>query len=124
VPQKKYLCKIYNGSGIIYVSFGKIENGDVVLSASDLNKAARLARIRIKDDETDSFLTKLNSVFEWIEQLARIDVSEIDLDETLYEIGPTYERPDEPCMCNTREELLSNTKHKKFDMFSVPKIVE
>jgi aspartyl/glutamyl-tRNA(Asn/Gln) amidotransferase C subunit len=67
---------------------------------------------------------KLNAVFEWIEQLSQIDVSNVNLDDILDETGSTPERLDLPYMCNTREELLSNTKDKKFDMFCVPKVVE
>ena len=47
-----------------------------------------------------------------------INVNLNDLSET------TIECSDTPNMKNTRNELLSNTKYKKFDMFSVPKIVE
>jgi aspartyl-tRNA(Asn)/glutamyl-tRNA(Gln) amidotransferase subunit C len=95
-----------------------------MLDNNDLSKISRLARLRIDENERDNFLRKLNGVFEWIEQLSRIDVSKIDLDEDIDENDSTPERTDEPRMTNTREELLSNTEHMKFDMFRVPKIVE
>ena len=94
-----------------------------MLDNGDLAKVCRLARINIEPDEKDIFLGKLNQVFEWIEQLSKIDVSGIDINN-LDDMKDTPEREDEACMMNSREELLSNTKHKKFDMFCVPKVVE
>ncbi len=94
-----------------------------MLDNGDLAKVCRLARINIEPDEKDIFLGKLNQVFEWIEQLSKIDVSGIDINN-LDDMEDTPEREDEARMMNSREELLSNTKHKKFDMFCVPKVVE
>lgn len=94
-----------------------------MLTDSDLEKVCKLAKIRIDPEEKDNFLRKLNSVFDWIEQLSQIDTSEKDLNSLRY-VSNTPERKDEPHMDNTREELLSNTKYKKFDMFCVPKVVE
>jgi aspartyl-tRNA(Asn)/glutamyl-tRNA(Gln) amidotransferase subunit C len=95
-----------------------------VLDNDDLKKVSKLARLRIEDSEQTEFLRKLNGVFEWIEQLSAIDVSEVNLDDDLEETDSSHERADESQMTNTREELLSNTQHKKFDMFCVPKILE
>ena len=94
-----------------------------MLSDKDLEKISRLARIKIDEKDKQNFLKKLNQVFDWIEQLAKIDVSNIDINN-LDEMEATPERVDEPYVSNTREELLSNTKYKKFDMFCVPKVVE
>lgn len=94
-----------------------------MLQNEDLDKVCKLAKIKIDDEHRDQFLNKLNSVFDWIEQLSKIDVSGIDINN-LKDMDETPERPDVPEMMNTREELLSNTKHKKFDMFCVPKVVE
>ena len=94
-----------------------------MLSDKDLDKVSRLAKLQIDEKDKQNFLKKLNQVFDWIEQLAKIDVSKIDINN-LGEMEATLERVDEPRMDNTREELLSNTKYKKFDMFCVPKVVE
>lgn len=94
-----------------------------MLSDKDLEKVCKLARIKISSVEKDVFLEKLNQVFDWIEQLLKIDVSQVDIND-LGDMRTTPERMDESYMNNTREELLSNTKFKKFDMFCVPKVVE
>ncbi len=94
-----------------------------MLQEEELKKVCKLAQIKIDDNEKKDFLGKLNQVFNWIEQLSKIDVSQVDIND-LSDMKTTSERTDEPHMDNTREELLSNTKFKKFDMFCVPKVVE
>ena len=94
-----------------------------MLNITDLDKVCRLAKIKIEESEKDLFLNKLNQVFNWIEQLSKIDVSDIDINN-LKDMENTPEREDIPLMTNTKEELLSNSKYKKFDMYSVPKVVE
>ncbi|GHT88621.1 hypothetical protein FACS1894113_1470 [Alphaproteobacteria bacterium] len=94
-----------------------------MLENADLEKVCKLAKIRVLDSEKEAFLAKLNSVLNWIEQLEAIDVSGASLDEACLNYS-TFERPDSPESANSKDELLSNTKHKKFDMFCVPKIVE
>ena len=100
-------------------------DGDDVLNEKDLEKVSKLAKLKIKQTEKASFLLKLNQVFNWIAKLEQIDVSGNSINtEDEIDIITTPERADEPCMMNTREELLSNTKFKKFNMFCVPKVVE
>ena len=94
-----------------------------MLNIADLDKVCRLAKIKINETEKDQFLTKLNQVFNWIEQLSKIDVSDIDINN-LKDMDDTPERKDIPLLTNTKEELLSNSKYKKFDMYSVPKVIE
>lgn len=94
-----------------------------MLTDKDLEKISNLAKIKISPEEKDNFLGKMNQVFDWIEQLSKIDVSQVNINN-LQEMDDTPERVDEPHMNNTRDELLSNTKYKKFDMFCVPKVVE
>lgn len=94
-----------------------------MLSGTDLEKVCKLSKLKIVDTEREMFLSKLNQVFNWIEQLSKIDVSHVDIND-LDGMSTTPERADEPHMSNNRKELLSNTKFKKFDMFCVPKVVE
>ena len=82
-------------------------------------KLCGLAKLQVSNKE--EFLQKMNSVFSWIDQLSKIDTENVDLTDMS---ETTYERDDHPVMLNTRAEILSNTKETKFDMFSVPKIVE
>ena len=94
-----------------------------MLSETDLEKVCKLSKLKIVETEREMFLSKLNQVFNWIEQLSKIDVGHVDINDRR-DMTTSPERADASHMENTREELLSNTKFKKFDMFCVPKVVE
>ncbi|MDR1390899.1 MAG: Asp-tRNA(Asn)/Glu-tRNA(Gln) amidotransferase subunit GatC [Holosporales bacterium] len=89
----------------------------------ELKKVCNLAKIRIEESEKEKFLKRLNQVFDWIDQLSRIETSNVNIG-SLKDIGGTIEKKDLPSVTNSQEELLSNTKHKKFGMFCVPKVIE
>ena len=95
----------------------------LTLDEKKLDQLCKLAKLKIADNEKDQFLDRINGVFNWIEQLSHIDVSTVNINDLSCE-DTTYEREDIPIMTNTREEILSNTTNKNFDMFCVPKVVE
>ena len=95
----------------------------LTLDEGKLDKLCKLAKLKIADNEKDEFLTRINGVLNWIEQLSKIDVSNIEINDLSQE-DTTYERKDIPVMNNTREEILSNTTNKDHNMFRVPKVVE
>jgi aspartyl-tRNA(Asn)/glutamyl-tRNA(Gln) amidotransferase subunit C len=98
----------------------------------DLKKICELAKIEIDDRCKDEFLRKLNSVFDWIDQLREIDVSSVDniSGDNSNSLGKTpdqlnfLERQDEPSLTSSRELLMKNAKLQKFGMFCVPKVVD
>ncbi|MDR3030998.1 MAG: Asp-tRNA(Asn)/Glu-tRNA(Gln) amidotransferase subunit GatC [Holosporales bacterium] len=94
-----------------------------MLTDKELEKICKLAKLKIEDDKKDVFLEKLNGSFAWIDQLTKIDVSTIEVNN-FSEADKTPERKDIQDISNTKEELLTNTKNKKFDMFCVPKVIE
>ena len=95
----------------------------LTLDEGKLDKLCKLAKLRIADNEKDEFLHGINGVLNWIEQLSKIDVSNIEINDLSQE-DTTYERKDIPVVKNTREEILSNTSNKDHNMFRVPKVVE
>ncbi|MDR1333174.1 MAG: Asp-tRNA(Asn)/Glu-tRNA(Gln) amidotransferase subunit GatC [Holosporales bacterium] len=94
-----------------------------MLTDDELEKISKLAGLRIPDQKRKAFLEGMSSILDWIDQIAQLDVSGVKDDRLEQTVG-TPERPDVPAMHNTRDELLSNTQHQKFGMFSVPKMVE
>jgi aspartyl/glutamyl-tRNA(Asn/Gln) amidotransferase C subunit len=94
-----------------------------MLNDEELNKICNLAKLEIDDSKRASFLEKLNSVFDWIEQLSAINVDSIDIGG-IKDTSEYRERNDIASLDNTRDEILSNAKSKKFEMFCVPKVVE
>lgn len=94
-----------------------------MISERDFEKVCHLAKLSIPEDDRSRFLDKLNSVFNWIDQLTQIDTSCIS-EELSSQLNTTPERSDISGQQNSKNEILSNTKDKKFGMFCVPKIVE
>ena len=95
----------------------------LALDYKKLEQLCKLAKLKIPDNEKEQFINRLNGVLNWIEQLSKIDVSNISIDDLSQE-DTTYERKDISVMNNTREEILSNTTNKDHNMFRVPKVVE
>ncbi|MDR1289329.1 MAG: Asp-tRNA(Asn)/Glu-tRNA(Gln) amidotransferase subunit GatC [Holosporales bacterium] len=95
-----------------------------MIGDKDLDKVCKLAKIEISDDNRDEFLNKLNSIFDWINQLREIDVSSIDDSGLLAENSDFLERSDDRSLTGSRETLMKNTKFQKFGMFCVPKVVD
>lgn len=95
----------------------------LALDEEQLEKLCKLAKLKIDDNEKEQFLHRINGVLDWIDQLSKIDVSNVEIND-LSQKDTTYERADIPVMNNTREEILSNTSNKDHDMFCVPKVVE
>lgn len=95
-----------------------------MLTNDDFQKICRLARVQVDEANKDIFLAKLNSLFDWIKQLENIDTSHIELNDIYEESVRSCGRDDIATTPNGRSDILSNTEFKKFDMFSVPKVVE
>jgi aspartyl/glutamyl-tRNA(Asn/Gln) amidotransferase C subunit len=94
-----------------------------MLKKEDIKKICSLAKIRVDDEVDCEFVEKLNSVFAWIDQLSKIDVSGVDLYDS-DEVEATPEEADIAIMTNTRNDVLSNSKHQNYGMFSVPKVIQ
>ncbi len=94
-----------------------------MIDKKDLMNVAKLSRLSIEDSEMDMYLKKLNGIFEWIDQLNSIDVSNVDITSP-ENFTTTPERKDEVIMKNNVDQVLSNAPSKKFGMFEVPKVVE
>ena len=86
-------------------------------------KVAKLARIALTEDELNRYSQSLEGVLAWIEQLKEVDLSNVSADVLP---GPQTMslRADEVHMDNTVTELMANAPESKFNMFSVPKVVE
>ena len=95
----------------------------LTLDKDKLDQLCKLAKLTIKDDEKEQFISRLNGVLDWIEQLSKIEVANVDINDLSHE-DTTYEREDVAIMHNTREEILSNTNNKDHNMFCVPRVVE
>ncbi len=84
---------------------------------------SKLARISIDDEKAKKLANDLNSIFEFIEKLNKLNTEKV---EPLTSIAETTLklRIDEVKSKNIREQILKNSPDKNKDFFVVPKVVE
>ena len=84
---------------------------------------SKLSRISIEEEKAKKLSNDLNSIFEFIEKLNKLDTSQT---EPLTSIAETTLklRKDKIESKNIREDILKNSPDKNKDFFVVPKVVE
>ena len=83
---------------------------------------AALAKLRLDDAEKDALATDLARVLEFVEQLDRVDIT--DVPPTKHVIGLTnVERPDVEVPCLPADEALANAPDADESHFVVPKVL-
>ena len=88
-----------------------------------IKKIAKLARIRISDDDIASLQKDLNRIVGFVDKMSEISIEKVE-EFRFGETSLSEMRIDEETKENNAEQILSNTKNKKEDFFVVPKIVE
>ena len=88
-----------------------------------IKKIAKLARIRISDDDIASLQNDLNRIVGFVDKMSEISIEKVE-EFRFGETSLSEMRVDEETEENNAEQILSNTKNKKEDFFVVPKIVE
>ena len=84
---------------------------------------SKLARISIEDEKAKKLAGDLNSIFEFIEKLNKLNTDKV---EPLTSIAETTLklRNDEVKSENIRDQILKNSPDKNKDFFVVPKVIE
>lgn len=86
----------------------------------DIKHIAKLARLRIEDDQLDKFESEMQNIVGMVEKLPDIQ-DEMTLDPD----NPTILRKDVAVQDKfTRQELMQNAPHVKAGCLVVPKTVE
>ena len=84
---------------------------------------SKLARISLEDKKAQKLAGDLNSIFEFIEKLNKLNTDKV---EPLTSIAETTLklRNDEVKSKNIRDKILKNSPSENKDFFVVPKVVE
>ena len=84
---------------------------------------SKLARISIEDEKAKKLAGDLNSIFEFIEKLNKLNTDKV---EPLTSIAETTLklRNDEVKSENIRDQILKNSPKENKDFFVVPKVVD
>ena len=86
-------------------------------------KIAKLARIRVTDEEIASQKVALSKIMSWVDQLSEVDTQNV-APLTSVHLGETPQRPDVMQDGQCVADVLSNAPEKELNMFVVPKVVE
>ena len=92
-------------------------------SPLDVAGAARLARIRLTEEETVLFQKQLGQVLEFADKLREVDVSAVEASAHASPIFDVF-RQDEARASFTQEEALQNAPQQAKGLFVVTKVVE
>lgn len=86
-------------------------------------RVAKLARIKVEDDQLPALAQEFSNILGFIEQLNEVDVEGI---EPMTSVTPQklYRRVDEVTDGDQREKVLKNAPDAREGFFAVPKVVE
>lgn len=83
---------------------------------------ARLARLKLMDEEVEQFSRQLGSILEYVEQLENAPTEGVDPTSIMVQDHDSM-RDDEPIPSLQRDELLRNGPLIKENHFAVPKVI-
>jgi aspartyl-tRNA(Asn)/glutamyl-tRNA(Gln) amidotransferase subunit C len=93
------------------------------LDAAAVAKIARLARIRVSEEEQTHLAVELSHVLGWIDQLAEVDTQGVEPMTSV--VGARLKaRPDVVDHSTGQEDVLANAPEVAGGFFVVPKVVE
>lgn len=93
------------------------------LDKATVIRIANLAKIHIDDSEIDIFTRELSQILNWVEQLNEVDVKNVKPMTGVSGMS-LREREDEVLDGGYADKIVKNSKEKKKNSFSVPKVIE
>ena len=88
-----------------------------------VKRVARLARLKVEDEELVKLAGELNSILGWIEQLNEVDVSDVEPMTSVVSMKMKM-RKDEVSDGNYPTKIVANAPQQEDAFFMVPKVVE
>jgi aspartyl-tRNA(Asn)/glutamyl-tRNA(Gln) amidotransferase subunit C len=92
------------------------------ISRDDVAHVAALARLRLTDDELDTFTEQLAKVLDHARDVEALDVADVPPTAHPYPLQNVL-RPDEERPCLDREAVLSGAPATEDDRFRVPPVL-
>ncbi len=88
-----------------------------------VRRIARLARIKITDDEAQGLRTELSGILDWVAQLDEVDTAAVEPMTRVVPIELT-KRADEVTAGEIADDIVKNAPMTEDHFFVVPKVVE
>ena len=93
------------------------------LDRATVIRIANLAKIHIDDSEIDILTRELSQILNWVEQLNEVDVKNVKRMTGVSGMS-LREREDKVLDGGYADKIVKNSKEKKENSFSVPKVIE
>lgn len=93
------------------------------LDEKTITKIAKLARIRIKDEEKAHYARELSSMMNFVEQLQEVNTDNVPIMTSVVS-SQLPMRKDEVTDGGYAREVVANAPKSDFDCFVVPKVVD
>ena len=112
------------GMGAVMVRpFPLLKDAAMSLDAATVRRIARLARIRVDDDEAARLQGELGDILGWVEQLGEVDVEGVEPLTGAAQMALRM-RDDQVTDGGDPERVLGNAPERIGDFYAVPKVVE
>ena len=95
----------------------------MTIDLKTIKHISKLSRISVDDKKAEKLAGDLNSIFEFIEKLNKLNTKNIEPLTSIAETTLKF-RNDEVKSNNIRDKILKNSPEKNEDFFVVPKVVE
>ena len=95
----------------------------MAIDKATVARIARLARLRVPEDQQETLATELTGILAWIEQLAEVDTEGVAPMSSVVEV-PLRRRPDEVTDGGIRDDVLANAPRATGEFYTVPKVVD
>jgi len=91
------------------------------ITREDVERVARLARLKLTGAEQEAFTAQLNSILEYIQKIDQLDLEEVVPTAHVLPLSNVY-REDETAPGLPQDAALQNAPEQEQGMFRVPKI--
>ncbi len=88
-----------------------------------VRRIARLARIKVKDEDLPALASELNAILSWIEMLNEVDTKGVEPMTAVVETE-MKKRDDTVCDGSIADDIMTNAPASEGHFFIVPKVVE
>ena len=92
------------------------------ISADDVRKVAKLARLDLADDKIATYTKQLEPILDYVSQLQAVDTTDVPPTTRAVEVV-NVTRKDGVTPTNVREDILNQAPQREQDFYRVPKIL-
>lgn len=94
-----------------------------MITRDEVLHIAKLAKLKLSEDEVELFQEQLGRILEYFKQLERLDTEHVPPMKHVLDVH-TVLRADEPRPSLSVEEALQNAPRRREGCFEVPRVVE